>query len=784
MFKHLMAYGLAVVLLAANVGNSTVLFATTPDSAAAVNSDNPVSDFNAPKSRLERLVAVGKLWGTIKYFHPYLAYREDLDWDQALVKALPQIQGAADPAQYQAAVTQLLSGLQDPATVVINSRLPTTAKEAAEKETTLSIIQTQEDGTVVINLSNQAAMAKDPQLTVNTLRIAAEKLIGASGIVFDLRTDQPLTEFSKILLNFAFREIFTVNLFSATALQAPAQRCRMHVGFRPQRGTTSGSYYSAFYTVNSEPFVTTKPGKDRPAVFLINEHSFVPALALALQNNQKGAILGTTINDSTLVNTTRVSLGAGLQAQVRLGELINPDGSGLHHHKPPVTDSATTDSATIEQALALAKNFKPVPLTTQKLPLAVVHTFDKTYSETPYPTAAYRLLAGFRVWAVFNHFFPYNDLMGESWDDVLREFIPRLEAAADEREYHLTIAEMVTHARDSHVVASSRVLRDLLGVAPAGVHVRLIEHQPVITGFRDEQLANNLAIGDVILAIDGEDVKTYLGQRARYFAASTLQGLENILANTLLNGATNSTVTLRVQTRQGQIKEVSVPRKAEFAAQVCDRQGEIVRILSGNIGYVDLARLSYGAVTAMFEKLKDTRAIIFDMRGYPQGTAWAIAPRLTARRPVPAARFQRPMVMALEISDDVPRHTVVNDFVQTLPTSDDWKYKNPTVMLIDERAISQAEHTGLFLESANGTKFVGSPTNGANGDVTNFSVPGGIFISFTGQAVRHLDGRQLQRVGLQPDIPVTPTIKGIQAGRDEVLEKAIEYLSKQEPVAP
>jgi C-terminal processing protease CtpA/Prc len=105
-------------------------------------------------------------------------------------------------------------------------------------------------------------------------------------------------------------------------------------------------------------------------------------------------------------------------------------------------------------------------------------------------------------------------------------------------------------------------------------------------------------------------------------------------------------------------------------------------------------------------------------------------------------------------------------------------------MLIDERAISQAEHTGLFLESANGTKFVGSPTNGANGDVTNFSVPGGIFISFTGQAVRHLDGRQLQRVGLQPDIPVTPTIKGIQAGRDEVLEKAIEYLSKQEPVAP
>jgi hypothetical protein len=29
---------------------------------------------------------------------------------------------------------------------------------------------------------------------------------------------------------------------------------------------------------------------------------------------------------------------------------------------------------------------------------------------------------------------------------------------------------------------------------------------------------------------------------------------------------------------------------------------------------------------------------------------------------------------------------------------------------------------------------------------------------------------------LQPDVYVAPTIKGIQQGKDEVLEKAIEYL--------
>jgi hypothetical protein len=44
-------------------------------------------------------------------------------------------------------------------------------------------------------------------------------------------------------------------------------------------------------------------------------------------------------------------------------------------------------------------------------------------------------------------------------------------------------------------------------------------------------------------------------------------------------------------------------------------------------------------------------------------------------------------------------------------------------MLIDDRAISQAEHTGLFFEAAAGTVFIGTPTAGANGDVTRSSCP-------------------------------------------------------------
>jgi hypothetical protein len=54
-------------------------------------------------------------------------------------------------------------------------------------------------------------------------------------------------------------------------------------------------------------------------------------------------------------------------------------------------------------------------------------------------------------------------------------------------------------------------------------------------------------------------------------------------------------------------------------------------------------------------------------------------------------------------------------------------------------------------------------------------------MSFSGHSVRHADGRQLQRVGLQPHLPARPTIAGLRAGRDEVLERALGYLERSLP---
>jgi len=170
--------------------------------------------------------------------------------------------------------------------------------------------------------------------------------------------------------------------------------------------------------------------------------------------------------------------------------------------------------------------------------------------------------------------------------------------------------------------------------------------------------------------------------------------------------------------------------------------------------------------------------VIFDMRGYPNGTAWSIAPRLSEKKNVVAALFSRPLLNATDLSDSELAESANYGFAQKIPDRKGDVYKGKVVMLINEDAISQSEHTCLFFESATDVTFIGTPTAGANGDVTFMVLPGNVQVSFTGHNVRHADGRQLQRVGIQPTIRVAPTIRGLIDGRDEILERAIKYLGE------
>ena len=106
-------------------------------------------------------------------------------------------------------------------------------------------------------------------------------------------------------------------------------------------------------------------------------------------------------------------------------------------------------------------------------------------------------------------------------------------------------------------------------------------------------------------------------------------------------------------------------------------------------------------------------------------------------------------------------------------------YKGKVVILINEISQSQAEYTTMALRVAPNASVVGSTTAAADGNVSPFFLPGNLRTMISGIGVYYPDGRETQRIGIVPDVEVKPTIEGIRAGRDELLEKAMEIIREE-----
>ena len=96
--------------------------------------------------------------------------------------------------------------------------------------------------------------------------------------------------------------------------------------------------------------------------------------------------------------------------------------------------------------------------------------------------------------------------------------------------------------------------------------------------------------------------------------------------------------------------------------------------------------------------------------------------------------------------------------------------------ITDGRAISYAESCMGIVEHYKLGAIVGGPTAGTNGNVNPFALPGGYRVVWTGMKVLKHDGSRHHGVGILPTVPVSRTIAGVAAGRDELLEKAIEVV--------
>lgn len=384
------------------------------------------------------------------------------------------------------------------------------------------------------------------------------------------------------------------------------------------------------------------------------------------------------------------------------------------------------------------------------------------------PDAGYRLLAVYRLWNTIRYWYPNRDVIGEDWVGVLRTFVPEVMAEQDSTAYRRTMTRMIARIHDGHAnLWSHPEVRPPSGEAQVPVTARFIDGSAVVTDYIDDELgpASGLRIGDVITAVDGTPVDSLVRAWAPYYGASNREAQLQDIGQYLTRGPPGP-VRLDLDRGNGPMSLTTdrVPISLMLASsRGHDRRGPAFQMLSPEVAYLKLAAFERTDLDEYLRKAASTEVLVVDIRSHPTDFPVYVLGAHFVTRETPFARFTG--------GDVTNPGTFVWTATPSLQPSPP-HYGGRLVVLVDEESKSQSEFTAMAFRAA-GALLVGSTTAGADGDMAYIKLPGHLTTAISGIGVFYPNGNPTQRVGIVPDLEVRPTIQGIRAGRDEVLEAAV-----------
>ena len=192
------------------------------------------------------------------------------------------------------------------------------------------------------------------------------------------------------------------------------------------------------------------------------------------------------------------------------------------------------------------------------------------------------------------------------------------------------------------------------------------------------------------------------------------------------------------------------------------------KILKNKITYIDLSKINPNEIPTLQSLIKNSTGIVFDIRNYPKAFVPFLLGSYFVSKPTSFVKF-------LVGSQKDPGEF---SFIKGPVISPAFPlFKGKVVVMVNAKTQSQAEYTAMAFRSGNNTTIIGENTAGADGNVSNISLPGGLSTKISGIGVFYPNGTPTQRVGIIPDLIVKPTINGIRNGKDEMLDMAVSIIN-------
>jgi carboxyl-terminal processing protease len=347
-----------------------------------------------------------------------------------------------------------------------------------------------------------------------------------------------------------------------------------------------------------------------------------------------------------------------------------------------------------------------------------------------------------RAWELVDRHYWDRSKTGQAWDDARGHFRPLAVSAPDRPAFYTILGEMLASLGDSHVYAI-----DPLQIAIGKAH----DAGRASEGFGFSMLPDD----------DGRWLVTRVASGSSAAKAGVQIGWE-VRA---VNGKPVDIDYQPIQDEQAGFDfadENGAAHSLRLIAALEDPQPvrRAVR-LSGDVLLVALDGFDPGADRWLARTLSEgplPSAIVLDLRDNDGGDADVIA-----------------KVAGLFFSEDRPlvQRIERRDTVQKLHGTGKRAYLGPLAVLVGPDSASGAEAFAALIDESERGVTVGERTAGALTGASEYKLPDGGQLSVAEFDIRTPSGRRLEGVGLEPRIPIKPSLADKRAGRDPVLARAL-----------
>jgi C-terminal processing protease CtpA/Prc len=392
-----------------------------------------------------------------------------------------------------------------------------------------------------------------------------------------------------------------------------------------------------------------------------------------------------------------------------------------------------------------------------------------------YPTAVepigreYKLLGLFKLWAVMHYL--YDD-PGAQNDQVLPRYIKAVLKSPTDRDYYTTLKAMMGEMNHKATYLDDSWIFDFAGYYTVPIKMDWVEEHLVVTATGAEAEEKGVRPGDRIVKIKGRYIGDLLVEANHVFFGEQEHDIRDLAFDRdFFSGPQGSTLEMTIQTAEG-ARTVLLKRTVRSRHHP-NYSGEVSQVdLPSGIGYVTPAR---GPLTDQLKKHSNARALVVDLReGSIRGDDQLFVQQLTDS----LFRGHQTLTPLLSAENPDAVYRQINATTYRPVKESSFGCCKPVAVLIDEHVAGDQERLAWDLKNRNHVFIVGRPTRGRMERLTHLYLPGGARLYFPGQYMLDPKGKRIS-APVYPDIKTTTELNDIRAGRDVILETALEEIRKR-----